>query len=177
MRAIIVLCVLTMANARGMHPKKPSPFKESAEEAHIWNNLLSGDGGRTAFFSQVYQQHLHVFKATPDSLSTVDAWTSELQRPNDFMTKYWDSLQKTKAAASLRDNKGKEVDLPEGSWQDFQHEFYDNGMSVVVRRENMEMVDEPLETAIKSTLRATGVTTHAYLSAGEAHALVPHVDP
>jgi hypothetical protein len=50
-------------------------------------------------------------------------------------------------------------------------------MSVVVRRENMGMQEEPLEIAIKDTLRSSGVTTHAYLSAGEAHALEPHVDP
>eukprot|EP00045_Choanoeca_perplexa_P018469 m.292733 g.292733 ORF g.292733 m.292733 type:complete len:3199 (-) comp17828_c0_seq1:4442-14038(-) len=155
----------------GMTKVEQQPHQE------VWHGLLGGRAGLDAFFSEVYQQRMHIFESSPSLLSPVDAWTSELQEPNKFMTKYWDSLLVTDGAASLRNNKGKEISMPEGSWEDYQDEFYANGVSVVVRRENMQMQDEPLEIAIKETLLSSGVTTHAYISAGEAHALEPHVDP
>ena len=119
---------------------------------------------------------MHVFASTPN-LSAVDAWIPELQTPDAFISKHWGALLDTTNAISLRSSKGKTAKLPEASWQEYKQEFYDNGMSLVVRREHMGVEESALESAIKDTMRTTGASTHAYLSAGQAHALEPHVDP
>jgi len=150
-----------------------------ALEDDIWSDVFGGQRASSAFFNQVYQQRLRVFKSSPILLANVDSWVSELQDPKQFMARYWSMMLDTNNALDVRDNSGKKVDLSHqsSSWQDYEDEFFANGMSAVIRREHMEMQQEPLELAIKDTLRTMGFATHAYISAGKAQALEPHVDP
>ena len=167
---LVLFLLLATTCANEMKPVNPPN-----ENAWVWTRLLNGSDN--TFFSQVYQHRMHVFQSSLAGLSGIDAWSLELQQPSDFMARYWTTLLGTAKAASLRDAKGKEVAFPDSSWQEFQQDFFSDGMSMVVRREHMGWEDEPLEAAIKATLRSSGATTHAYLSAGQAHALEPHVDP
>ena len=173
---MLLLYLLTLATANAASAIEAQPLAASVASAS-WTKLLASDDAADLFFSEVYQQRMHVFNSALDGLKSVDSWISELQQPNDFVAKYWDTVLDTANAASLRDSRGKELALPSGSWQDFQRDFYSNGMSMVVRREHMAMDEAPLEAAIKGTMRSSGATTHAYLSADQAHALEPHVDP
>jgi len=114
------------------------------------------------------------------ALGAHDEWIKALEEPDTFMSAWFDLWNKRDHQASFKSSNGKQALPPNctsGKWSDCQAQFYQQGQSVVVRREAMDLPETALERAIKASFNSPAITSHAYLSAGSAQALKPHTDP
>jgi hypothetical protein len=130
------------------------------------------------FLATVYSHGPALFRADAPAVAA-DPWLRELQNVDQFMDTYFLAFSDA-TVAQLKSNQSDAAAWPPNinSWGDLRGRFLSEGMSLVVRRENMdEMPRSPLEQALEALFNSAPSTTHAYISAPNAKALKAHTDP
>ncbi|EDQ89384.1 uncharacterized protein MONBRDRAFT_8277 [Monosiga brevicollis MX1] len=163
--ATLLLCILLSAMPAANHAH---PFQLAD---------LVGPNAASTFFKNFYRRnYLHISRHL-DSLMPLDSWFGDLQNIDVFMTELYQQLYDDSALSFKTANSTKLPFPKAATWMDYSDQFYRSGQSAVIRREHMSVSKEPIEMLISDVFGSPEVTAHAYISAGQAHALKPHTDP
>jgi hypothetical protein len=141
----------------------------------------------SSFLQDYYKQDAWVSRARNSAdllaLAQLDPWLSSLQDPDSFLEQLWPNIvDDVDDVATFKTSEGVSTSSPKCSaWPECSSDFYNQGHSVVVRRENLgfpgDLPSNLLEQDLMTTFHLPSITAHAYISAGSAQALMPHTDP
>jgi hypothetical protein len=136
-----------------------------------------------SFIQDHYKQNAWVSRARNGAdllaLAQLDPWLRSLQDPDSFLEQLWPNIvDDVDDVATFKTSEGASTSSPTCSaWPECSSDFYGQGQSVVVRRENLDLPNTGLEQDLMTTFHLPSITAHAYISAGSAQALKPHTDP